>query len=83
MLKNLLSDAVIQFINILIDLIPEIDIPVFELPKTLLEVHSALYYFLPMDTIQSLFGLTVLITTVRITLAVIVRVKSFIPSMGA
>lgn len=83
MLKDLLSSAVIQFINILIDLIPQIDIPIFELPKTLLEVQAALYYFLPMDTIQSLFGLTILITTVRITLAVIVRVKSFIPSMGA
>ena len=77
-----LSKAVITVLDLIISLIPDIDIPLFEIPQTALQIFSYAWYFLPMGIIQTLFGLSLLLTSIRYTWAIILRIKSFIPGSG-
>ena len=79
----MLSDAVINLITIIIDLLPEADIGVYQVPAVVTNIVNVCWFFLPMDTIGMLFGISVAITIFRITFALIIRIKSFIPTMGA
>lgn len=74
----LLLSWVVKFISGFIDLLPTINISVLN-PTEFRDIISAIYYFLPMDTIGVLFILSVLITHVRIIYSLALRLKSFIP----
>lgn len=79
---NILTDGVIKFIEALIDLLPSFNIGSFTFPSVVLNIINAAHFFLPMDHISILFSMSVGITLGRLTLAIIYRIKSFIPSMG-
>lgn len=70
--------AIVDIIRFILGLLPDWDIPVVEVPRSVVEIVNFLYYILPMDTISVLFGISVLITSFRIVLSIIYRVSQFI-----
>ena len=73
-----ISKAIVDIIRFILGLLPDWDIPVVEVPRSVVEIVNFLYYILPMDTISVLFGISVLITSFRIFLSIIYRVSQFI-----
>ena len=73
-----ISKAIVDIIRFILGLLPDGDIPVVEVPRSVVEIVNFLYYILPMDTISVLFGISVLITSFRIVLSIIYRVSQFI-----
>ena len=73
-----ISKAIVDIIRFILGLIPDWDIPVVEVPRFVVEIVNFLYFILPMDTISVLFGISVLITSFRVDLAIIYRVSQFI-----
>lgn len=73
-----ISKAIVDIIRFILGLLPDWDIPVVEVPRSVVEIVNFLYYILPMDTISVLFGISVLITSFRIVLSIIYRVSQFI-----
>jgi hypothetical protein len=73
-----ISKAIVDIIRFILGLLPDWDIPVVEVPRSVVEIVNFLYYILPMDTISVLFGISVLITSFRVVLAIIYRVSQFI-----
>lgn len=73
-----ISKAIVDIIRFILGLLPDWDIPVVEVPRSVVEIVNFLYYILPMDTISVLFGISVMITSFRIVLAIIYRVSQFI-----
>lgn len=73
-----ISKAIIDIIRFILGLLPDWNIPVVEVPRSVVEIVNFLYYILPMDTISILFGISVLITSFRVVLAIIYRVSQFI-----
>lgn len=73
-----ISKAIVDIIRFILGLIPDWDIPVVEVPRFVVEIVNFLYFILPMDTISVLFGISVLITSFRVVLAIIYRVSQFI-----
>ena len=63
--------------------VPSIYIPIITIPKDLIDIVNAVWYFLPMGTIWNLFVIGLIITGFRLVLALIIPLKSFIPTMGA
>ena len=63
--------------------VPFIFIPFTTIPKYLIYIFNAVWYFLPMGTIWNFFVIGLIITGFRLVLALIIRLKSFIPTMGA
>lgn len=78
----MLTDVVESLINLFLKILPDWDIAVITVPETVLTIINMAWYFLPMETITSLLSLSVNITIFRITLAIIYRIKSFIPTLG-
>ena len=74
----LLLSWVVSFLSKFIDLLPTVNISVLN-PTEFRDIVSAIYYFLPMDTIGVLFLVSVLITHVRIIYSIALKLKSFIP----
>ena len=72
-----------QTFSYLIGLMPTVNIPTIVIPSVITNIVNALWYFLPMKTIGGIFGIGAVITLIRFVLAVVVRLKSFIPFMGA
>lgn len=78
MVLLLLSALVIKVVGFILSLLPDISIPVFEVPNLFIQIINLLNYILPMDTLGTLFGLTLAITSFRITLAIINKILSLI-----
>lgn len=78
MLLFLLSEAFIKIFEFIIDLLPDVSIPVLEVPALLVQIINLLNYILPMDTLGTLFGLTIMITSFRIVLAIINKILSLL-----
>ncbi|MGN0551575.1 MAG: hypothetical protein ACI4I4_07015 [Acutalibacteraceae bacterium] len=78
MVLLLLSALVIKVVGFILSLLPDISIPVFEVPNLFIQIINLLNYILPMDTLGTLFGLTIAITSFRITLAIINKILSLI-----
>ncbi len=73
-----LGVAVISVITLIIGLLPTLDIPIFVVPDLFVEILNLLYYILPMDTLSTIFSLTILITGFRIVLAIIHNILSIL-----
>ena len=71
-----------KFITWWLGLLPSINIPVWSVPSAMTDIVNALNYFLPMNTVWLCFTVMVSITAVRISVAVLLRIKSFIPSIS-
>ena len=78
----MLTDPIIDFIFFFLDFIPDFNIPVLVIPQGFVDIINFAWYILPMDVISIFFRLSVYITFSRILLAIIYRIKSFIPTMG-
>lgn len=72
---NLLDTLITWFINAL----PQINIPVWSVPSSMQSIISVANYFLPMNAIWLALQVIMGITLTRIVLAILLRIKSFIP----
>lgn len=63
--------------------VPVLNIPPIVIAPEIFNIINIAWYFLPMKTIAGLAGLGFCITLVRLAIAVVIRFKSFIPTMGA
>lgn len=72
-----------KFINWWLGLVPTINIPVWSVPSSMTDIVNALNYFLPMNTVWLCFTIMMSLTIVRITIAVLLRIKSFIPTISS
>lgn len=72
----------VKIIELIIELLPDVEIPKLTVHTVITDFINAAWYFLPMDTISYIFGLTIGITIFRIILAIILRIKSFVPGWG-
>lgn len=75
---NLISSLIFKVVDLLIGLLPDFIVPVFEVPTLLVQILNLLYYILPMDTLSTLFALTIAITAFRIVLAIINKVLNLL-----
>lgn len=73
-----ISALVVKVVGFIISLLPDISIPVFEVPNLIIQIINLLNYILPMDTLATLFGFTVVITSFRVTLAIVNKILSLI-----
>lgn len=71
-----------QTFSYLIGLMPTVVIPIIEIAPVITDIVNVLWYFLPMKTIGGIFGIGAVITLIRFVLAVVIRLKSFIPFSG-
>lgn len=78
MILLVLFSALLAVADFILDLLPKIEIPVFEVPTNLVQIINLLNYILPMDTLNFLFGLTITITGFRIILAIINKLLGLI-----
>lgn len=84
----MIMDAIINVVFLpvvaLLALIPEVSITIpagaFE---AALGFFDTLGYMFPMGTIGMLLGMKYSLHFIRITIALVIRIKSFIPTMGA
>lgn len=76
--------SVIDFITGVIDKLPGID---FSIPDNVLEgfsyVAQYVNYFIPVAELMPILAISVSLSVFHIVWAVILRIKSFIPTMGA
>lgn len=78
MILLFLSAIVLKVVDLVISLLPTLNIPVFEVPSLIVQIINLLNYILPMDTLGTLFVLTISITGFRIILAIVNKVISLI-----
>ena len=72
-----------KFITWWLGLVPVLNIPVWSVPSSMTDIVNALNYFLPMDTVWLCFSIMMALTATRITIAVLLRIKSFIPTIAS
>ena len=72
-----------KFITWWLGLIPSINIPVWSVPSAMTDIVNSLNYFLPMNIVWLCFTIMMSLTVVRITIAVLLRIKSFIPTISS
>lgn len=76
--------SVIDFITGVIDKLPNIE---FNIPDNVLEGYSyiAQYinYFVPVSELMPILAISVSLSVFHIIWAIVLRIKSFIPTMGA
>ena len=77
-IANIFVDALRSLLN----LFPDVEFTVFTVPEFIKDIITTAWFFLPMDTITSIFIISFVITVIRVILSIIFRVKSFIPTMG-
>lgn len=77
-IAGVFSAVLIDIIRFFISLLPTVNFPEFTFVGTVESVFNVVWYFLPMDTIITLFSLGCVITLVRVVLAIIFRLSAFI-----
>lgn len=75
---SVFSAVLIDIIRFFIGLLPSVSFPEFTFVGTVESIFNVVWYFLPMDTIITLFSLGAVITLIRVVLAVIFRLSAFI-----
>lgn len=71
----LLTSAMTWFINAL----PQLNFPVWAVPSSMSNIINFCNYFLPMNAVWQCLQIMLGLTVARITIAVLLRIKSFIP----
>lgn len=78
----LILSLVSKFFSVVISLIPDFNIPDFTVPQSMTNILQFVNYFLPMDTMFVAFHSVILLTLIRLTVAVLRFIKSFIPGIS-
>lgn len=81
MILLFITSIAIKVIGFILDLLPGMDIPVYEVPVLLTEIMNLLKYILPMNTLNTIFGLTMVITGFRLILAIINKVLNLLEAL--
>ena len=70
-------------INALLSLMPSFDTVIPDgVSTSITNLIQQVSYFAPLNTVFTIFGLMIAMYGVKIAIAIIVRIKSFIPTMG-
>lgn len=84
MITDLIIMILISPAILLINMLPTISITLPEnLVYSISNIFAGLGYFLPVGLILALLGIQIALMSSRILVALVVRIKSFIPTMGA
>ena len=78
----LILSLVSKFFSVVISLIPDFDIPDFYVPSSMYNIIQFVNYFLPMNTMFIAFHSVIMLTLIRLTVAVLRFLKSFIPGIS-
>lgn len=78
MILLLLSSIIIKAVRFIVGLLPGISIEEYVVPDLITEIINLLNYILPMGTLNTLFGLTLVITGFRVVLAIINKILNII-----
>lgn len=78
----LLLSLVSKFFGLIISIIPDFDIPNFVVPQSMYNILQFINYLLPMDTMFIAFHAVIVLTLIRLTVAVLRFIKSFIPGIS-
>ena len=84
MITDSLLNIFVDFVNSLIDMLPTV---AYNLPPGILDTSEMLFsnigYVMPMSGLMPLFVFLIALNNFKLILAIIVRIKSFIPTMGS
>lgn len=84
MITDLILFIFISPAMLLINMLPTISISLpSDLVFSISNIFAGLGYFLPVGLILTLLGIQVVLMSSRMIVALVVRIKSFIPTMGA
>lgn len=78
----LFSEALIKLVEIILSLLPDIVMPVIEVSAVVIDIISIAHFILPVNVVTQLFTMSIGITCFRFILAMILRIKSFVPTWG-
>ncbi len=78
MILLFLSSIIIKAVRFVVGLLPGISIEEYVVPDILTEIVNLLNYILPMDTLNTIFGITIVITGFRIVLAIINKILNIL-----
>lgn len=78
MILLLLSSIIIKAVRFVVGLLPGISIEEYVVPDLIVEIINLLEYILPMNTLNTIFGLTIVITGFRVVLAIINKILDII-----
>lgn len=78
MILLLLTALAIKVISTIVGFLPNISIPVYDVPNSIVQIINFLNYILPMDTLGTLFGFTIAITSFRIVLSIINKILNLL-----
>lgn len=79
---SVIAFLITSFFDFVIGLLPTVTIPSVVFPESVRSFFSAAQYFLPMTTVVWAFGAVMLLTFIRLAVAVLRFVKSFIPGIS-
>jgi len=84
MIIEKILEAILGVVNWLLGLLPELTI---DIPKGIVEVAGNVFYgvsyFIPFDHVLPILAVSFGVIGFRIIYATVLRIKSFIPTMGA
>lgn len=78
----LILSLVSKFFGLIISIIPDFNIPDFTVPSSMSNILAFVNYLLPMDTMWIAFHAVMVLTLIRLTVAVLRFIKSFIPGIS-
>lgn len=84
MLFDSIVNVLLSPVKLILNTIPVIDVAIPDgVMAMIFEIFKIAGYFLPIKTISIVLGLKLMMYMARITIALVVRAKSVIPTMGA
>ena len=78
----LVMSLMAKFLTVVVGLIPDFNIPDIVVPQSMSTIIQLVNYFLPMGTMYYAVHATLLLTLIRLTVAVLRFIKSFIPGIS-
>ena len=79
---SLIACLINTFLTWFTNALPQVNIPVWSVPSSMTDICAAVNYFLPMNAVWNCLSVLMGWTIFRLVIAVLLRIKSFIPTMG-
>ena len=84
MITNAIINVLLAPVNILLDLLPAVDVSIpADAFNSMSSVFDCIGFVLPVSAICPVLLMCIGLKTARSVMALVVRIKSFIPTMGA
>lgn len=80
---SVISSLLDTFVTWFLNAIPQYNFPVWTVPANMQNIINFVNYFLPMNTVWICLQVMFSLTVVRLAVAVLLRIKSFIPLISS